>query len=99
MLPAMSMAPYGLAPLGYFPTGSGPVSELPMLMTPYSGPGFSLPHGYQRPSVPRAAFSHIASVGSCLPAQFAYCCADFQVMLPIGRLASSGFKSGPVQVG
>ena len=31
----------------------------------------SLPHGYSRPSVPRAAFSHWASVGNAAPIAFA----------------------------
>jgi len=32
----------------------------------------SLPHGYMRPSGPRAAFSHSASLGNRLPAQVQY---------------------------
>ena len=34
--------------------------------------GAALPQGYRRPSVPRAARSHCASVGSCLPAHLQY---------------------------
>src|ERR1700690_104419 len=65
-LPDILSAPQGLAPLGKAETGRG--SPLPTLARAASG---SLPQGYSRPSVPRAAFSHSRPVGRRLPAHWA----------------------------
>src|SRR5215831_5488431 len=48
--------------------------------------GASLPHGKMRPSVPRAASSHSASVGSRLFAQAQYVMASARCTHPAGRL-------------
>jgi hypothetical protein len=44
----------------------------------------ALPHGYFRPSVLRAAFSHSASVGSRFPAQPQYATSCSQATQLIG---------------
>src|SRR5437870_3740156 len=56
----------------------------------------SLPHGYLRPSVPRAAFSHSASVGKRFPTkeQNAFACAH--TTQPAG---SSGVEQSHEHVG
>jgi len=64
----MSTQPYGESPAGeYFPTGVVSPIWLSQLHLDTSQ---VLPHGHLRPSVPRAAFSHSASVGrrNCQPA-------------------------------
>src|SRR5436309_2831885 len=64
-LPAMSCRPYGPPASGNIPTGV--VSPTNMLWLQLSGVGGVSPHTYMRPSVPRAAFSHSASVGRRVP--------------------------------
>src|SRR5207302_6742770 len=51
-------------------------------------PSNSLPHGYRRPSVLRAAFSHSASVGRRLPAQVQYALASCQLTCTTGCASS-----------
>src|SRR5512142_1884261 len=91
----MSHAPYGLAPCGKLPTGalSAKLSfTLPSFQLYVQFPSqelslvasHTLPQGKVRPSVPRAAFSHSASVGSLLPAQVQYAVASFQVTRATG---------------
>ena len=75
-VPAMSSAPSGEAPLGYDPTGAAwecpssssrhPGSTAPWLSLPGSA---TWPQGKLLPSLPLAARSHSASVGSLPPAQ------------------------------
>ena len=48
----------------------------------------SSPQGYSRPSVPRAAFSHSASVGRRPPAKRQKACASAQVTFATGRRSS-----------
>jgi hypothetical protein len=64
----MSKAPKGLAELGSRrPTARGPVAgHKPEITAVLQRAGGSLPQGYARPSLPRAAYSHSASVGSRL---------------------------------
>src|SRR5262245_61513343 len=47
------------------------------------------PHGYLRPSVPRAAFSHSCGVGKRLPAQRQYASARYQSIQLAGWLGRS----------
>ena len=49
----------------------------------------SSPQGYRRPSVDRAANSHCASVGSCLPAQAANASASRKLTRPTGTVSGS----------
>ena len=65
----------GLAPFGKPPTGRR--SFHPALKCARSLSGGSFPHGYFLPSVPRAAFSHSASVGKRLPSHAQYATAPY----------------------
>src|SRR5437016_418112 len=73
----MSWAPYGLTPPGYEPTGA----VLPTLLSKLFArlESHCSPLGYSRPSTPRAAFSHSASVGNRWPAHWQYALASCQV--------------------
>jgi hypothetical protein len=73
----MSSAPYGLAPAVRPPAASGAPAHLPKFACAQVGAVF--PHGYSRPSVPRAAFSRSASVGRRLPAHEQKAAAFVQV--------------------
>src|SRR6266849_242678 len=86
-LPSMLTAPHGLAPAGLLWT-----SMTPLLLPTLTGAGVneSSPHGYMRPSVPRAAFSHSCEVGSRLPAHLANSWASRKLTSTIG---SSGRSS------
>src|SRR3954470_15447406 len=86
----MSSAPDGLLPASCEPTGSG-VPVLPSLpRLPFEGSHVS-PHGYLRPSVPRAASSHSDSVGSRLPDHLAYATASSHVTKTTGHCSVPGF--------
>src|SRR5689334_7353675 len=66
-LPAMSKHPNGLTSPATLPDAIGPGERRATLAFAASN---VLPHGYSRPSVPRAAFSHSSSVGRRQPAPF-----------------------------
>src|SRR5512142_3081793 len=55
--------------------------------------GESLPHGYDRPSPLRAAYSHCSSVGTFFPAQRQYEAASSNVMQFIGCSSRAGLPS------
>src|SRR6266545_4540637 len=72
--PTRSRTPYGLAPFGKMPMGTvlrGPTPRIPQASSCQSSP-----HGYLRASVPRAAFSHSASLGRRAPRNAAYASAS-----------------------
>src|SRR5262245_64756066 len=84
MFPDMSRAPYGLAPFGWAWTS---VATLPHpAMLTLSQVASSLPHGNFRPSVPRAASSHSASVGKRFFAQEQYVTASARCTHEAGKL-------------
>src|SRR5829696_4564587 len=87
----MSRWPYGPAPAGWVPTSL--VTDVEKVAR--SGVGGSLPHAKRRPSVPRAAFSNSASVGSRLPTMAQYARASFHEMLEIGCRGPRNLRSGP----
>src|ERR1044072_3597031 len=70
-LPDKSKMPNGLSPFASAPTGATRAVETGVwygwAKRARSAVGGSLPHGYFRSSVPRAAFSHSASVGRRFP--------------------------------
>jgi len=86
----MSSAPYGLAPSRAVPTGCTTIPHWSVLARSQLNSS-SLPHGNMRPSVPRAAFSHSASVGNRLPPHSQNATAWSQVMLLSGKV---GVPSG-----
>src|SRR6185503_15184516 len=91
-LPAMSWRPYGLAPHGCASTGH----VVPCLRPEPTAARLlssSSPHGNRRGSVPRAAFSHSASVGSRPPAQLQTAVASCQ------STNVTGWSSGAGQCG
>ena len=70
--PASCSTPYGLAPEGCAVTGTVVTSSvIAWSQTMQRDSSKASPQGQRRPSVPRAAFSHSASVGSRFPAQVA----------------------------
>src|SRR5438093_5928650 len=74
------------------PTGkSPPLYGLPEDLPKFARAevGSSLPQGYLRPSVPRAAFSHSASVGKRLPAHVQYARASSQDTYATGSSGSA----------
>src|SRR5215218_1002407 len=86
----MSSTPNELAPAGKLPTGAvvfqpslslyirlAAPPSLPTAFTSFAL-GAAFPHGYMRPSSPRAAYSHSASVGSRLPIHLQYAAAWYQ---------------------
>src|SRR2546428_7346169 len=79
-LPSMLTAPYGLAPAGLL------LTCMTLLLPILAGAGASglSPHGYMRPSLPRAAFSHSCEVGRRLPAHLANSCASRKLTSTIG---------------
>src|SRR5437660_9917479 len=85
-LPSMLTAPYGLAPAGLLLTCMTPFG-----LATLTGGGVSglSPHGYMRPSVPRAAFSHSCEVGRRLPAHLANSCASRKLTSTIGSAGRS----------
>jgi hypothetical protein len=63
--PAMSLAPHQLSPAGMLPTSIVPRSPVPGLESLQDFfSSHTYPHGNSRPSDPRAAYSHCASVGN-----------------------------------
>src|SRR5262249_38046372 len=75
----ISITPNGLAPAKYLELGSSraggwPLSGRPMQLV--RCPSNLLPHGYNRPSTPRAASSHSRSVGSLFPCFLQKNCAS-----------------------
>ena len=91
--PDMSMAPHHETSFGCVPTGHGPFHwrdpSGPALQHG-SSVGFASPHTNGRPSTPRAANSHSASVGNRLPAKRQYASAASALMHAIGRSAAEG---------
>src|SRR4051812_20527079 len=79
----MSKQPVAETPRGKLPTGvvPGSWSHLPLQR---SAEGGSSPHGKSRPSAPRAARSHSASVGRRRPAHAQYSRASAQVTFTTG---------------
>src|SRR4030095_738872 len=72
--PTKSRTPQGLAPRGNTPIGT--VLRGPTPRIPHASSRHSSPHGYLRPSVPRAGLSHSASLGIRAPAYAAYAFAS-----------------------
>jgi len=70
---------------GFLPAQGPSFSKLPQLARPQSS---SLPQGYSRPSVPRAAFSHSSSLGRRPPAKAQKACASCQFTLVTGSSGS-----------
>src|SRR5882672_5754269 len=87
----MSCTPYALTPCGYDPTGAVRWrlvwSELDRPASQFS------PQGYRRPSAPRAAFSHSASVGSRLPTKRQNASASHQDTPTTGWVGPFHFES------
>src|SRR5687767_2632974 len=99
--PIKSLTPSGVLPRGKLPAIAGPRRFAPAVFAAFGSHVF--PHGYARPSLPRAAASHSSSLGSrpppgCFQSQYPAASDHWTPVtgrLPSGRAPLHGATARP----